>query len=59
VGANLDYAINKHWGARASYRAQVYKSPNFSSATNFIPDIDGVTISNEPSLGIVYNFGKK
>ena len=59
VGANLDYAINKHWGARASYRAQVYKSPNFSSTTDFIPVTESVTISNEPSLGIVYNFGQK
>lgn len=58
LGANVDVALTKHWGARLAYRAQIFKGPDFRYNGGVIPVTTSVTVSNEPSLGITYRFVK-
>jgi hypothetical protein len=58
LGVNVDYAITKHVGARAGYRAQIFKSPSFRYNGSTIPVTTPYLVDNEPWLGVTYTFGK-
>jgi opacity protein-like surface antigen len=54
-GAGIDYRLSDHFGLRAEYRGMFYKNPDFRN-----PDIVATklfTVSNEPTISLVYRFG--
>ncbi len=59
LGVNADYAISSHWGVRALYRAQVFRTPDFRYSGGIIPVTRSVVFGNDSSLGITYQFGRK
>jgi outer membrane immunogenic protein len=52
-GGGADYAISKHFSARAEYRGYVYKAPDFSLTSL---KTDAWTHVAAPSAGVVYHF---
>lgn len=58
LGASADYSIGKHWAARATYRAQLFRPPNFRYNGGPIPVTTSLVVGQEPSVGLVYRFGK-
>ncbi len=54
-GAGIDYRLSDHLGFRAEYRGMFYKNPDFRN-----PEIVATklfTVSNEPTISLVYRFG--
>jgi hypothetical protein len=58
LGASADYAFSKHWAARATYRAQLFRIPDFRYNGSGVPVVTSLVVSHEPAVGIVYRFGK-
>ncbi len=60
-GAGVNYKLSKHWALRAEYRGLFLKSPNFNgeTAAGSVPTSKLLTVTNEPTLSIVYRFGGK
>jgi len=52
-GGGADYAISKHFSARAEYRGYVYKAPDFNLISL---KTDTWTHIAAPSAGVVYHF---
>jgi len=52
-GGGADYAISKHFSARAEYRGYVYKAPDFNLTSL---KTDAWTHVAAPSAGVVYHF---
>lgn len=57
VGASADYAISRHWAARVTYRAQIFRGPGFRDTSGIVPVTTSIMVSHEPAIGIVYRFG--
>ena len=57
LGVSVDYALTKHLGARASYRAEILRTPGFGYSGGSIPVTLGTTLSSQPAVGITYRFG--
>jgi opacity protein-like surface antigen len=54
-GAGIDYRLSDHFGFRAEYRGMFYKNPDFRN-TNIVAT-KLLTVSNEPTISLVYRFG--
>jgi len=52
-GGGADYAVSKHFSARAEYRGYVYKAPDFNLTSL---KTDAWTHVAAPSAGVVYHF---
>jgi hypothetical protein len=61
-GTGMNYRVSKHWGLRAEYRGLFYKTPSFSGfrgADSDVPTVKLYTITNEPTISLVYRLGGK
>ncbi len=61
-GTGINYRVSKHWGLRAEYRGLFYKTPSFDGirgADTDVPTVKLYTITNEPTISLVYRFGAK
>jgi opacity protein-like surface antigen len=61
-GTGMNYKLSKHWGVRAEYRGLLYKTPSFNGlrgANSNVPTVKLYTITNEPTVSLVYRFGGK
>jgi opacity protein-like surface antigen len=54
-GAGIDYRLSDHFGFRAEYRGMFYKNPDFRNTQ--ITATRLFTVSNEPTISLVYRFG--
>ncbi len=54
-GAGIDYRLSDHLGFRAEYRGMFYKNPDFRNTD--IVATTPLTVSNEPTISLVYRFG--
>lgn len=60
VGVGAEYAISKHWGLRAEYRALAYRPPYVANpGDTSITPTTSLTFSSNPIVGITYRFGAK
>jgi len=57
-GAGINYRLSEHFGLRGEYRGLFYKNPDFSRNGPF-PTTKLFTVTNEPTLSMVYAFGFK
>lgn len=55
-GSGLNYRLSAHWALRGEYRGLFYKNPAFNGT---FPMPEFCTVTSEPTLSIVYRFGKK
>jgi opacity protein-like surface antigen len=60
-GAGMNYKLSKHWGLRAEYRGLFLKNPDFNGERGIgsVPTSKLFTVTNEPTISIVYRFGGK
>lgn len=59
-GTGCDYALSDHWALRGEYRGLFYRNPGFRGAVDSVPTTQMYTITNEPTISLVYRFeGKK
>jgi len=61
-GTGMNYRVSKHWGFRTEYRGLFYKTPSFNGfrgANSDVPTVKLYTITNEPTISLVYRFGAK
>ena len=61
-GTGINYSLSRHWGLRAEYRGLFYKTPAFSGfrqANSDVPTVKLFTITSEPTISVVYRFGRK
>lgn len=59
-GAGLNYKLSKQWGLRAEYRGLFLKNPDFhGEGASTVPISKLFTVTNEPTISIVYRFGGK
>jgi opacity protein-like surface antigen len=59
-GAGLNYKLSKQWGLRAEYRGLFLKNPDFhGEGSSSVPISKLFTVTNEPTISIVYRFGGK
>lgn len=61
-GTGMNYKLSRHWALRAEYRALFYKNPDWSgirSADTNVPTVKLYTVTNEPTISLVYRFGGK
>jgi hypothetical protein len=61
-GTGMNYRVSKHWELRAEYRGLFYKTPSFNGfkeANSDVPTVKLYTITNEPTISLVYRFGGK
>lgn len=57
-GIGVNYKLTDHLGIRAEYRGLFYKNPDFAYYSgNAIPISKLFTVTNEPTVSIVYTFG--
>ena len=53
-GSGIDLHLTQHFDLRAEYRGLLYKNPDFN--TGDFPYSKRLTITNEPTISLVYNF---
>ncbi len=58
-GVGMDYKLSEHYALRAEYRGLFYTNPDFKNSNTPIPISKLFTVTNEPTLSIVYSFGHK
>lgn len=64
-GTGLNYNLWRNWALRAEYRGLFYKNPDFKTDFVGAPSYYAATtsrnfnITNEPTISVVYRFGKK
>jgi opacity protein-like surface antigen len=61
-GTGMNYKLSRHWALRAEYRGLFYKNPDWSgirSADTNVPTSKLYTVTNEPTISLVYRFGRK
>jgi hypothetical protein len=59
-GAGINYKLSKHWELRAEYRGLFLKNPDFhGEGASSVPVSKLFTVTNEPTMSIVYRFGGK
>ena len=56
-GVGMEYAVTPHFGIRAEYRGLFYKGPDFAYGPGPIPVVKLFTVTNEPTVSLVYRFG--
>jgi opacity protein-like surface antigen len=56
-GAGLNYKLTDHLGVRAEYRGLFYKNPDFAYRSGQAPMSKLFTVTNEPTVSVVYTFG--
>jgi opacity protein-like surface antigen len=56
-GAGLNYKLTDHLGMRAEYRGLFYKNPDFAYHSGQAPMSKLFTVTNEPTVSLVYTFG--
>jgi opacity protein-like surface antigen len=57
-GAGINYKLSEHLGLRGEYRGLFYKNPDFKNNGPF-PTTKVFTVTNEPTVSIVYTFGAR
>lgn len=57
-GAGINYKLSDHLGLRGEYRGLFYKNPDFKNNGSF-PTTKLFTVTNEPTVSIVYTFGSR
>jgi opacity protein-like surface antigen len=58
-GSGLNYNLSQHWALRAEYRGLFYKNPDFTGASSNVPTSKFYNVTSEPTISVVYRFGKK
>ena len=58
-GTGLNYRLSEHWALRGEYRGLFYKTPYFAGADTNVPTARLYTVTHEPTISIVYRFGRK
>lgn len=56
-GVGMNYKLSEHFALRAEYRGLFYKNPDFKNSDTPIPISKLFTVTNEPTLSVVYTFG--
>lgn len=56
-GVGMNYRLSEHFALRAEYRGLFYKNPDYLNNGPF-PVSKLFTVTNEPTLSVVYNFGR-
>ncbi len=56
-GVGMNYRLSDHFSARAEYRGLFYKSPDFANTTTSVPISRLFTVTNAPTISVVYTFG--
>jgi hypothetical protein len=56
-GVGMNYKLSEHFALRAEYRGLFYKNPDFRNSDTPIPISKLFTVTNEPTLSVVYTFG--
>ncbi|HEY1743478.1 MAG TPA: hypothetical protein VGG18_09960, partial [Granulicella sp.] len=57
-GVGMNYKLSEHFALRAEYRGLFYKNPDFKNPDAPIPISKLFTVTNEPTLSVVYTFGR-
>ena len=55
-GVGMDYRFSKHLGLRAEYKGLFYKGPDFAIDTYGFPKQRLFTVTNMPTVSLVYRF---
>jgi hypothetical protein len=55
----MNCKLSKQWGIRAEYRGLFYKNPDWNMNNGPVTTSKLYTVTNEPTLSIVYRFGGK
>ena len=58
-GSALNYGLSRHLALRAEYRGLFYKDPGFYNPYAPVPTSMFLTVTNEPTISVVYIFGHK
>lgn len=59
-GVGLNWKLSQSWGLRAEYRGLFLKNPDFhGEGESSVPITKLFTVTNEPTISIVYRFGRK
>ena len=56
-GTGVNYKLSQRLGVRAEYRGLFYKSPDFQAQNSGVPVSKLFTVTNAPTVSIVYSFG--
>jgi len=56
-GAGMNYKLTSHIDVRAEYRGLFYKSPDFAYYSRNFPITKLFTVTNMPTVSLVYRFG--
>ena len=56
-GVGMNYKFSEHFGIRAEYRGLFYKNPDFAYTINLAPINKMFTVTNQPTISVVYTFG--
>lgn len=58
-GTGMNYRLSEHWALRAEYRGLFYRNPYYNGAATNLPMPEFDVVTSEPTISIVYRFGRK
>lgn len=58
-GTGMNYRLSEHWALRAEYRGLFYRDPYYNLAPTNVPMVEFDDVTNEPTISMVYRFGRK
>jgi hypothetical protein len=58
-GTGMNYRLSEHWALRAEYRGLFYRNPYYNGAASNVPMPEFNVVTSEPTISIVYRFGRK
>lgn len=58
-GTGMNYRLSEHWALRTEYRGLFYRNPYYNLAPTNVPMVEFDDVTNEPTISMVYRFGRK